>query len=87
MKAVHVSLQQVAVAERLLTQGADVLLAARVCHQVAPQVGGGREPLAAVLTLIAVEAAVESLVLSQAARRRERLLACHAKIRLPLTVP
>ena len=87
MKAVHVSLQQIAVAERLLTKRADVLLAARVCHQVASQVGRGGEPLAAVLTLIAVEAAVQSLVLPQAARRRERLLARAAKIRLPLTAP
>ena len=69
VKPVHVSLQQITVAERLLTQRADVLLAARVRHQVAPQVSRGRETLAAVLTLIAVEAAVESFMLPQAARR------------------
>ena len=76
-------LQQIAVAERLLTHGTLVLLGAGVYDHVAAQVARAREAFAAHLAPIPIQATMEVLVQLQTAVRHKRLVALRATPRLP----
>ena len=79
-----VFLQQIAIAERLLTHGTVVLLGAGVYNHVTTQVAGARESFAAHLAPIPIQATMEVLVQLQTAVRHKRLVALRTTPRLPL---
>ena len=83
MAFLGVFLQQIAIAERLLTHGTLVLLGAGVYDHVATQVARAREAFAAHLAPIPIQATMEVFVQLQTAVRHKRLVALRATPRLP----